>query len=123
MQLATEYERVIVDPFEVDDISVLREVFENENIVKVFHSGHQDIEIFVYNLDCVPRPIFDTQVAAALLGQTQQIGYAPLVHSLCGVKLKKADSFTDWSARPLSASQLKYAEDDVVYLPEMYKTF
>ena len=121
LQMATDDETAIIDPFEIDDLGAITPLLEDENIVKIFHAGHQDIEIFVYNLDCVPRPIFDTQVAAALLGQTQQIGYAPLVHSLCGVKLKKADSFTDWSARPLSASQLKYAEDDVVYLPEMYK--
>ena len=73
-----------------------------------------------YDLECLPRPIFDTQVAAALLGQTQQIGYAPLVSSVCGVKLKKMDSFTDWSSRPLTESQLQYALDDVIYLPQMY---
>ena len=55
-----------------------------------------------------------------MLGQTQQVGYAPLVHAMCGVKLKKADSFTDWSARPLSKSQLDYALDDVLYLPQVY---
>ena len=120
LQMATREESVIVDPFEVDDLSAIRPLLEDERIVKVFHSGHQDIEIMVYDLDCVPRPVFDTQVAAALLGQTQQVGYAPLVHTICGVKLKKTDSFTDWSARPLSESQLDYAIDDVVYLPEMY---
>lgn len=60
-------------------------------------------------------------MAATLLGHTQQIGYGPLVHSLCGVNLKKSDSFTDWSRRPLSASQLEYAADDVIYLPKMYR--
>ena len=120
LQMATRDEAVIVDPFEVDDLSVICPLLENESIVKVFHSGHQDVEIMVYDLDCVPKPIFDTQVAAALLGQTQQVGYAPLIHSVCGVKLKKTDSFTDWSARPLSESQIEYALDDVVYLPEAY---
>ena len=122
MQLATDDETVIVDPFAVDDLGVLRALFEDEGIVKIFHAGHQDIEIIIYDVKCVPKPIFDTQVAAALLGQTQQIGYGALVNSICGVKLKKADSFTDWSARPLSQSQLKYAADDVIYLPEMYRT-
>lgn len=60
-------------------------------------------------------------MAATLLGHTQQIGYGPLVHSLCGVNLKKSDSFTDWSRRPLSTSQLEYAADDVIYLPKMYR--
>ena len=122
MQLATDDEIAIVDPFEVDDLKVLAPLFENEDIVKVFHAGHQDIEIIIYDIGCVPRPVFDTQVAAALLGQAQQIGYSSLVHSLCGVKLKKTDSFTDWSARPLSESQINYAKDDVVYLPKMYKS-
>ena len=122
MQLATDDEIAIVDPFAVSELSVLSELFENESIVKVFHAGRQDIEIIVYDIGCMPKPIFDTQVAAALLGQTQQIGYASLVHAICGVKLKKTDSFTDWSARPLSESQIEYAEDDVVYLPRMYAT-
>ncbi len=121
MQLATEDEVAIVDPFEVDDIKVLARLFEDEGILKIFHAGHQDVEIIIYDIGCVPKPLFDTQVAAALLGQTQQIGYGALVHSICGTKLKKTDSFTDWSARPLSESQLKYAADDVVYLPEMYE--
>ena len=121
MQLATEDEVVIVDPFAVDDLKVLASLFTDERIVKLFHAGHQDIEIILYDIGCMPKPVFDTQVAAALLGQVQQIGYGPLVHSLCGVKLPKVDSFTDWSARPLSESQISYAKDDVVYLPKMYK--
>ncbi|MBE6473154.1 MAG: ribonuclease D [Coriobacteriaceae bacterium] len=121
MQLATEDEIAIVDPFAVDDIKVLKSLFENEQILKIFHAGHQDIEIIIYDIGCVPRPLFDTQVAATLLGQAQQIGYGALVHSLCGTKLKKADSFTDWSVRPLSESQIQYAADDVIYLPEMYE--
>ena len=121
MQFATDDEIAILDPFAVDDLTVLAPLFENEDIVKVFHAGYQDIEIIVYDIGCAPKPIFDTQVAAALMGQVQQIGYSSLVHSMCGVKLKKTDSFTDWSARPLSESQIKYAEDDVVYLPRMYK--
>ena len=122
MQLATDDEIVIVDPFAVDDLKVLVPLFEDERIVKVFHAGHQDIEIIIYDLECVPKPVFDTQVAAALLGQAQQIGYASLVHSICGVKLKKGDSFTDWSVRPLSDSQLSYAQEDVLYLPKMYES-
>lgn len=121
MQLATDDERVIVDPFGVDDLTVLRNLFEDEGIMKVFHACHQDIEIILYDIGCVPHPLFDTQVAAALLGQTQQIGYGALVHAMCGVKLKKVDSFTDWSVRPLSESQLSYAEEDVVYLPQIYE--
>ena len=120
MQLATRQETVIVDPFAVDDLAVLAELFEDERTVKLFHAGHQDVEIIVYDIGCIPRPLFDTQVAAALLGQTQQVGYGALVHALCGVKLRKTDSFTDWSARPLQESQIEYAANAVIYLPEMY---
>lgn len=120
MQMATDDEVVIVDPFAVDDLKVLTELLVDESIVKIFHAGHQDVEIIIYDIGCIPRPIFDTQIAAALLGQTQQVGYGPLVHSVCGVKLKKTDSFTDWSVRPLSESQIDYAANDVVYLPEIY---
>lgn len=120
MQVATDDEVVIIDPFAVDDLTVMADILTNPDIVKVFHAGYQDIEIILYDIGCVPAPLFDTQVAAALLGQTQQIGYAALVHSICGVRLKKTDSFTDWSARPLSESQIQYAKDDVIYLPKIY---
>ena len=120
LQMATESEEVIVDPFGIEDLSALKPLLLDESVIKVFHAGHQDIEILVYEIDCAPRPLFDTQVAATLLGQAQQIGYAALVHAVCGVKLRKADSFTDWSVRPLSESQLSYAIEDVRYLPKLY---
>ena len=121
LQLATDDETAIVDPFEVDDLRVLAPLLENESVVKLFHAGGQDLEILLREVGALPRPLFDTQVAAALLGHTQQIGYAALVHAECGVTLKKIDSFTDWSRRPLSDSQLEYAADDVAYLPRMYE--
>ena len=121
LQMATDSESVIVDPFAVDDLKALVPLLSDESIVKVLHAGYQDLEIFLYEIGSLPHPIFDTQVAASLLGQTQQIGYGALVSSLCGVKLKKLDSFTDWSTRPLSESQLAYAENDVIYLPKMYE--
>ena len=96
-------------------------MLRNENVMKLFHAGNQDLEILLREVGVLPHPLFDTQVAAALLGHTQQIGYAALVHAECGVTLKKIDSFTDWSRRPLSDSQLEYAADDVVYLPRMYE--
>ena len=121
LQLATDDETAIVDPFEVEDLRVLAPLLENESAVKLFHAGGQDLEILLREVGALPRPLFDTQVAAALLGHTQQIGYAALVHAECGVTLKKIDSFTDWSRRPLSESQLEYAADDVAYLPRMYE--
>lgn len=122
LQLATDDEVVIVDPFSVKDLSALAALMLDRNITKLFHAGRQDLEIIFRTIGVLPSPIFDTQIAAALLGHTQQIGYASLVHAECGVTLKKADSFTDWSHRPLSESQLEYAADDVVFLPQLYRT-
>lgn len=121
IQMATEDEVAIADPFAVDDLKALVPLLEDESVVKLFHAGGQDLEIIYRETGVLPTPLFDTQVAAALLGHTMQVGYAVLVHSLCGVSLKKTDSFTDWSRRPLSESQLEYAADDVIYLPEMYR--
>ncbi|MCI8469308.1 MAG: ribonuclease D [Eggerthellaceae bacterium] len=121
LQLATDDEVAIVDPFAVDDLHVLVPLLADPGIVKLFHAGGQDLEILYREVGMLPEPIFDTQVAAALLGHTQQIGYGALVHSVCGVNLKKVDSFTDWSRRPLSPSQLEYAADDVTYLPGIYR--
>lgn len=120
LQLATEEEQVIVDPFKVTDLSPLRRIFETDSIVKLFHAGRQDVEILYNSVGVMPWPVFDTQIAAAVLGYTQQIGYGPLVSAECGVQLKKIDSFTDWSRRPLTESQIEYAADDVIYLPKLH---
>ncbi len=120
IQLATDDEVVIVDPFAVSDLHVLAPLLEDENVMKILHAGGQDLEILWHEVGALPHPLFDTQVAAALLGHTQQIGYGALVSAECGVQLRKVDSFTDWSRRPLSDSQLEYAADDVIYLPRMY---
>lgn len=122
LQMATDDEVAIVDPFAVRDLAVLAPLLQDESVMKLFHAGGQDLEILYRVTGVLPAPVFDTQIAAALLGHTMQVGYGALVHSLCGVTLKKTDSFTDWSRRPLSESQLEYAADDVIYLPEMYRT-
>jgi ribonuclease D len=122
LQMATDTEVVIVDPFCMTDLSVLRELFQNEAIMKIFHAAGQDLEILLKEVGCLPWPVFDTQVAAALLGQSHQIGFGAAVSTFCGVSIKKMDSFTDWSRRPLTSSQLGYAADDVIYLPDLYET-
>lgn len=122
LQLGIDGDVAIVDPFAVEDLGVLADVLRSASTVKLFHSGRQDLEIILREVGVMPRPLFDTQVAAALLGHTQQIGYGALVHAVCGVTLKKADSYTDWSARPLAPSQVDYAADDVRYLPQLYRS-
>lgn len=120
LQMATRDEDVIVDPFEVTDLTPLIPLMRNPNVMKLFHAGRQDIGILYRALGQMPWPVFDTQIAATLLGFTQQVGYAALVHSECGVQLKKGDSYTDWSRRPLAESQMSYAAEDVIYLPKVY---
>lgn len=121
LQLGTGEEVALVDPFEVVNLAPLAVLLEDESIVKLVHAGRQDIEILYNEVGCMPHPIFDTQIAASLLGYQKQVGYGPLVHAECGVTLDKLDSFTDWSKRPLTNSQLKYAADDVIYLPPIYR--
>lgn len=111
---------VLLDPLSIEDLSPLKELMCNDSIVKVFHAGSQDLEIFYQILGAPVAPHFDTQSAAALLGYRDQIGYGALVQEELGVALSKADSFTDWARRPLETSQLSYAQDDVIYLARMY---
>lgn len=121
IQVSTGQEIVVVDPILIDDLTPLKSLFENSNIVKIFHACSQDLEVLLEKMDCECAPVFDTQVAAAFLGLRQQVSYASLVESYTSVKLAKAESLTDWSKRPLDKEQLIYAEDDVRYLPDIYQ--
>lgn len=121
LQLNNGTVSALVDPLAVPDLSPLVPILTDENCVKIFHAGTQDIAILYHETGVTPSPVFDTQVAASLLGYPLQVGYGPLVRSVCDVKLAKADSYTDWSKRPLTNSQVKYALDDVVYLPCVYE--
>lgn len=121
LQLATDNEVAVVDPFAVEDLSVIKPLLVDPSITKVFHAANQDLEILYRVLNVMPAPVFDTQIAASLMGHSQQIGYASLVSAECGVQLKKADSYTDWSRRPLTPSQVHYAADDVIYLIKIYR--
>ncbi len=120
IQVATSEESAAIDPLVIDDLSALVALLVDENITKVFHACTQDLEVIQDSLGCVPSPVFDTQLAASFLGQRLQIGYGALVEAYCKVKLPKAESLTDWSRRPLDPDQLRYAEDDVIYLPRIY---
>ncbi|MGN0072625.1 MAG: ribonuclease D [Coriobacteriales bacterium] len=121
IQLNNEKVQAIIDPLAVRSLEPLASIMADPGCVKIFHSGSQDIDILFHELGVMPTPLFDTQMAAALMGFPLQVGYGPLVQALCDVRLAKADSYTDWSRRPLTTNQLKYALDDVVYLPQMYR--
>ena len=120
VQVATPEECVAIDPLVIDDLSALANLMGDANVVKVFHACTQDLEVLLHALGVLPTPVFDTQVAAAFLGERLQISYNGLVHAFCGVTLAKTESLTDWSRRPLSAKQLDYALDDVRYLIVAY---
>ena len=113
---------VIVDTLVNDlDLSPLYEIFQNQNIVKVFHAARQDLEIFYLDSGIFPFPIFDTQIAAMVCGFGDQVAYETLVRQLTKQTLDKSSRFTDWSSRPLTDAQKKYALADVTHLRIIYE--
>jgi ribonuclease D len=121
VQLAGTHQVAVVDAEAPDiDLSPLGELLANQAVMKVFHASRQDIEIFVLRFGEVPKPLFDTQIAAMVAGFGDQVGYDALVSSLTGGSIEKAHRFSDWAARPLSAAQIAYAAADVTYLREVY---
>jgi len=121
LQIACDDELFIIDPLiNKLDLRPLAGLWSDSSIVKVFHAGTQDLQILYDACGTPPRPYFDTQDAATLIGQPEQVGYGALVERLLDVKLSKSDSFTDWARRPLSKDQLAYAADDVSYLLQLY---
>jgi ribonuclease D len=121
LQIATPDIVACIDPLALDDMSPLLDILYDERITKVMHSGRQDMEIFFHLRGRLPAPVFDTQIAALLLGYPEQVGYANLVKAVLDVELDKLHTRADWSLRPLSAEQLQYAADDVIYLAEIYR--
>jgi ribonuclease D len=121
IQLGTDDIHAIVDPLAFDDLSPLCELLTDPAVVKIFHAGSQDLEIFYRLCGCATTPVFDSQIAATLAGFPQQVGYGALVKELLGVSLDKGDTYTDWARRPLSDTQVEYAINDVRYLPEVHR--
>ena len=122
VQIADEHEAAAIDPLaEGIDLSALLDLLvDNEDVLKVFHAGGQDVEI-VYNLtQRTPHPIFDTQIAMMAVSQSEQIGYANLVESWLGFTVDKGARFTDWSRRPLTDRQIEYAIGDVTHLAKIF---
>jgi ribonuclease D len=118
IQVASTEEAAAIDPLAdgIDLSPLLAMLVDNEDILKVFHAGGQDVEI-IYNLTGkTPHPIFDTQIGAMALAQAEQLGYSNLVESWLGVQLDKGARFTDWSRRPLDQRQIDYAIADVTHL-------
>jgi ribonuclease D len=120
-QMASPEEAVVVDALAKGiDLTPFYELMANERVLKIFHAARQDIEIVWHQAQRIPHPIFDTQVAAMVLGYGDSISYDQLVQRVTGDNLDKSHRFTDWSRRPLSAAQLVYAISDVTHLRDVY---
>ena len=122
VQIANEEEAAAIDPLAegIDLTPLLDLMCDNEDVLKIFHAGGQDVEI-IYNLTGkTPHPIFDTQIAMMAVSQSEQIGYANLVEAWLGITVDKGARFTDWSRRPLSERQIEYAIGDVTHLSKIF---
>jgi ribonuclease D len=122
VQMASPEEAVVVDALAGGiDLAPFFSLMANERVLKVFHAARQDIEIVWHQANLLPHPIFDTQVAAMVLGYGESIAYDQLVERITGHRPDKSHRFTDWSRRPLSKEQIDYAVADVTHLREVFK--
>jgi ribonuclease D len=121
VQMASADEAVVIDAQASGvDLKPFFELMANEKVLKVFHAARQDIEIVWHRAGLIPHPIFDTQVAAMVLGYGDSISYDQLVQRVTGDHLDKSHRFTDWSRRPLTEAQIAYAISDVTHLRDVY---
>src|SRR5262245_61006528 len=121
IQMASTEEAVVVDALATGvDLEPFFQLMANERVLKVFHAGRQDIEIIWHRAGLIPHPVFDTQIAAMVLGYGDSISYEQLVQRITGDHLDKSHRFTDWSRRPLSKGQSAYAISDVTHLRDVY---
>lgn len=111
----------LIDPLLIGDWTPLARLLENPAVVKVLHACSEDLEVFARLTGSLPSPLFDTQLAAAYLNLGFSMGYSRLVQELLGIELPKGETRSDWLQRPLSATQLSYAAEDVLHLAEVYK--
>ena len=121
-QMASPEEAVVIDALAPGlDLAPFYALMADEKVMKVFHAARQDIEIIWHGAKLIPHPIFDTQVAAMVLGYGDSISYDQLVQRITGDTLDKSHRFTDWTRRPLSEAQLAYAISDVTHLRDVYR--
>lgn len=120
IQVASATETACIDPHKLSSLAPLVDLFADPRILKIFHAARQDMELFWHGHNMLPAPLFDTQIAAPLLGYPEQMGYAALVKERLGIDIDKSETRTDWSRRPLTQSQLDYAAADVRHLAELF---
>ena len=122
IQLAGSATTGLIDPLAPGlDLQPFFDLMNKPDVLKVFHAARQDIEIMVHRAGIVPRPVFDTQIAAMVCGFGDQVGYEAIVRKLAKAQIDKSSRFTDWSRRPLTDKQLAYALADVTHLRVVYE--
>lgn len=122
LQMAGKEAAMVIDPLaEGISLEPLFELMRNPAVIKVFHAARQDLEILYMLSKSIPTPLFDTQIAAAVCGHGESVGYETLVNKIVGKPLDKSSRYTDWSVRPLSEQQLNYALADVTHLRDIYE--
>jgi ribonuclease D len=120
LQVSDGKQLVLIDPLAVDDLSAFWQLLMDANIVKVLHACSEDLEVFLTAANCRPVNLIDSQIIMSFLGHGLSMGYAAMVKYYLDIELDKSESRTDWTARPLSARQLEYAQADVEYLFQLY---
>jgi ribonuclease D len=121
MQIADDKDEFIIDALSQDiDLALMNEILFNSNIIKIFHSCKQDIDVILTRFGKIIYPIFDTQIAANICGLGQEMSLASLANQLLDISIDKSIRYSDWSQRPLSDQQLNYAVNDVIYLRDIY---
>ena len=121
MQFQLQDDTYLLYPEKINNYNALASLMCDANVCKVVHAGKQDVEIILNLTNVMPAPIFDTQIAGSYCDGLNQCGLGTLLHHSLNVKIAKSEGFTDWSQRPLSDRQIKYAVEDVIFLPQLYE--
>ncbi len=120
IQISSDSFSAVIDPLSEIDLEPVWEILSNKDILKVFHAGRQDIEIFFNLTGKIPTPIYDTQIAAMFCGLGDQVSYDGLVNKFLGLTISKENQFSNWLQRPLTNKQIEYALSDVNYLIKIF---
>ena len=122
IQVASKNHSFIIDPLKEDiNLNSFRKILKKDSIIKIFHSGRQDMEIFYHLFGELPKPIYDTQIAAMVCGFGDQVSYENLVNTLLNIRIDKSSRVSNWSFRPLTKKQIIYALSDVTHLVHIYE--
>ncbi len=121
IQIADDCQCYLIDPLEIEDFSSLASLFVDASVVKLMHAATEDLELFQKVIGQLPTPLFDTQIAAALVNWGFSMGLQRMLEQTLSVQLEKHETTSDWLQRPLTASQERYAALDVAYLPAIYQ--